>query len=94
MTSPEVCENIAELSNLVAIFPPLNRRVFKYLIKFLQLVGNPENEPFTKMGYRNLATVWSPGLFKCSIDDPVLRMQCTKYETQAIHTLLVGFQAF
>jgi hypothetical protein len=92
MTTPEAAENISELRSIIEQFPTLNQNVFKYIIKFLQLVGAPANEKYTKMSFKNIAIVWSPTLFRCTLDDPVIRMQNTKYETTALHTLLASYR--
>ncbi|KAJ3219354.1 hypothetical protein HDU67_001573 [Dinochytrium kinnereticum] len=52
-------------SNIVAALPEINRRVVLYLIKFLKIVGDPSNQPITRMTIANIAMVFAPNFLRC-----------------------------
>ncbi|KAI8836572.1 hypothetical protein BC829DRAFT_421680 [Chytridium lagenaria] len=47
-------------ANIVMSLPDINRRVVLYLIKFLKVVGDPSNQPITRMTIANIAMVFAP----------------------------------
>jgi len=64
----------------VAKMPTLNRLTLLYIVRFLQVIGQPENHPVTKMNYENLSMVWAPNFLRCPSDDPLQILQFAKRE--------------
>lgn len=74
---------------VVDSLPPLNRLVLLYIVRFLQIVGTPENQKFTKMNYDNLSMVWAPNFLRCPSDDPLVLFQNTKKELSFVRNLVL-----
>jgi hypothetical protein len=49
------CEDARVAVSVVQKLPEINRRVVNFMIKFLQVVADPANQPITKMTVANLA---------------------------------------
>ena len=64
----------------VAKMPPLNRLLLTYIVRFLQVIGQPDNHAVTKMNYENLSMVWAPNFLRCPSDDPLQILQFAKRE--------------
>lgn len=47
-------------------------------IEFLKKVGEPDNVPFTKMTYNNIAMVFAPNFLRCPSDNPQTIFENTK----------------
>jgi len=67
----------------------LNRNVLSYLIHFLQIVGDPRNQPITRMSVNNIAMVFAPNIVRCPSDNLQTILENTKYEQAFVRTLLV-----
>lgn len=65
-----------------------NGQVLIYLAEFLQDLGMPENVKTTKMTLSNLATIFTPLLFRCPYDDPAIILQNNDYETDFVLAVL------
>ncbi|KAJ1551379.1 hypothetical protein HK096_000378 [Nowakowskiella sp. JEL0078] len=50
---------------IVELLPDINRLVVQYMIRFLRIVGDPKNQPNTKMSVGNLAMVFAPNFLRC-----------------------------
>lgn len=68
--------------------PPTNLLVAKYLIKFLQLIGDPRYQPVTKMNVSNLAMVFAPSFLRCPSDNPLTILANSRLEQNYIKTLI------
>lgn len=64
----------------VAKMPPLNKLLLTYIVRFLQVIGKPENHDVTKMNLENLSMVWAPNFLRCPSDDPLQILQFAKRE--------------
>eukprot|EP00038_Savillea_parva_P017622 m.21195 g.21195 ORF g.21195 m.21195 type:complete len:584 (-) comp3867_c0_seq1:71-1822(-) len=71
------------------LLPELNRKLLLYIIRFLQVVGQKENQPITKMSHDNLAMVWAPNFLRCPSDDPMVIFNNTKMEMQYVRHLVL-----
>lgn len=74
--------------DIVDELPELNRRVIKYLAKYLQIVGDPTNQPKTKMTVSNLAIVFAPNLLRCPDDNPLVILQNSKREQHFVKIIV------
>lgn len=74
--------------DIVDELPELNRRVIKYLAKYLQIVGDPVNQPKTKMTVSNLAIVFAPNLLRCPDDNPLVILQNSKREQHFVKIIV------
>lgn len=74
--------------DVVDELPVLNRSVIKYLAKYLQLVGDPLNQPKTKMTVSNLAIVFAPNLLRCPNDDPLVIWRNAKQEQHFVKLIV------
>eukprot|EP01089_Gocevia_fonbrunei_P014907 TRINITY_DN4223_c0_g1_i4.p1 TRINITY_DN4223_c0_g1~~TRINITY_DN4223_c0_g1_i4.p1 ORF type:complete len:307 (+),score=49.60 TRINITY_DN4223_c0_g1_i4:649-1569(+) len=73
---------------IVQKLPKLNRRALSYLIKFLQVVGDPANQVKTKMTLDNLAMVFAPNLLTCGSDRPETIFENSKLEQVFVKHLI------
>ena len=53
-------------------------------------MGQPENQPLTKMNVDNLAMVWAPNFLRCPSSDPMVIFQNTKQEMQFLRHLILN----
>lgn len=74
--------------DVVDELPALNRSVIKYLAKYLQLVGDPMNQPKTKMSVSNLAIVFAPNLLRCPDDNPAVIWRNAKQEQHFVKLIV------
>lgn len=74
--------------DVVDELPQLNRSCIKYLAKYLQLVGDPVNQPKTKMSVSNLAIVFAPNLLRCPTDNPLVILQNSKAEQKFVKIIV------
>ncbi|KAJ3318115.1 hypothetical protein HDU76_000932 [Blyttiomyces sp. JEL0837] len=77
-----------QAAEVVASLPDLNMRVLLYMIKFLKIVGDPANHPFTKMTHANIARGFAPNVLRCPSDDPGVIFENTKYEQAFLRVLM------
>ncbi|KAL7754482.1 Lipase 5 [Sorochytrium milnesiophthora] len=73
---------------LVEELPTHNRLVAQYMIRFLQIVGDPANTPKTKMTVANIAMVFAPNFLRCPSDNPAQIFENTKHEQTFLRTLI------
>ncbi|KAI8814450.1 Rho GTPase activation protein [Cladochytrium replicatum] len=85
--APEAPRNAARI---VEQLPEVNRRVVQYMIRFLRIVGDPQNQPFTKMSVGNLAMVFAPNFLRCPSDSPATIFENTKYEQAWLRILITS----
>lgn len=64
-------DRVEEAMEIVDKLPELNRNVLKYLVKFLQVIGNPNFQLKTKMTVSNLSLVFAPNLLRCPSENPI-----------------------
>ncbi len=74
--------------DVVDELPALNRSVLKYLAKYLQVVGDPENQGRTKMSVSNLAIVFAPNVLRCPNDNPYIILQNAKKEQHFVKLIV------
>lgn len=84
MVGSDVDEAIRILDEL----PTHNRNVLKYLIKFLQVVGDPRYQAKTKMSVSNLAMVFAPNVLRCPSDNPLVILANSKFEQSFLKALI------
>eukprot|EP00842_Homolaphlyctis_polyrhiza_P001057 jgi/Hompol1/1952/HPOL_005807-RA len=65
-------------TGIVEQLPEINRRVVRFTIQFLQIIAEPQNQPFTKMTVANLAMVFAPNFLRCPSDNPTTIFENTK----------------
>lgn len=70
--------------------PETNLLVAKYLVKFLQLIGDPRYQPVTKMTVSNLAMVFAPSFLRCPSDNPLTILANSRLE-QAYIKMLINY---
>lgn len=80
--------DVASAMNVVDELPLLNRSCIKYLAKYLQVVGDPVNQPKTKMSVSNLAIVFAPNLLRCPDDNPLVILQNAKHEQRFVKIIV------
>lgn len=85
-------ERINQAFDLVKQLPDINKRVAIYIIKFLHEIGDPANQPKTKMTTANLAMVFAPNFLRCPSDNPAIILVTTQYEQQFLRTLVENAQ--
>eukprot|EP00063_Salmo_salar_P049834 XP_014024669.1 PREDICTED: rho GTPase-activating protein 39-like isoform X3 [Salmo salar] len=74
--------------NVVMGLPHINKLVLCYLIRFLQVFGQPANVVITKMDVNNLAMVMAPNCLRCQSDDPRIIFENTRKEMSFIRVLI------
>uniref|UniRef100_A0AAY5KZC1 Rho GTPase-activating protein 39 n=1 Tax=Esox lucius TaxID=8010 RepID=A0AAY5KZC1_ESOLU len=74
--------------NVVMGLPHINKLVLCYLIRFLQVFGQPANVAITKMDVNNLAMVMAPNCLRCQSDDPRIIFENTRKEMSFIRVLI------
>lgn len=75
---------------VLARLPKLNRLLLIYILRFLQIIGQTENQPITKMDHDNLSMVWAPNFLRCPSDDPMTMFQNTKKEMSFVRNLVIN----
>jgi hypothetical protein len=71
--------------------PSVNRRVLTYLVRFLQIVADPENQEKTKMTVNNLAMVFAPNFLRCPAQLPAQTIfENAKLEQGFLRTLILN----
>ncbi|XP_041103254.1 rho GTPase-activating protein 39-like isoform X2 [Polyodon spathula] len=73
---------------VVHSLPEINKLVLCYLIRFLQVFGQPDNVSITKMDVNNLAMVMAPNCLRCQSDDPRIIFENTRKEMSFIRVLV------
>jgi hypothetical protein len=68
--------------------PKPNLLVAKYMIKFLQVIGDARNQPVTKMNITNLALVFAPNFLRCPSENPMAILVNSKLEQCFVRTLI------
>eukprot|EP00053_Salpingoeca_punica_P012173 m.109026 g.109026 ORF g.109026 m.109026 type:complete len:520 (-) comp15879_c0_seq1:485-2044(-) len=86
----KACDDAVKSVEVVSTLPELNRRILLYIIRFLQLVGHPDNMKANKMTYDNLAMVWSPNFLRCPSNDPRVIFDNTKKEMTFVRHLILN----
>ncbi|KAI8914434.1 Rho GTPase activation protein [Gorgonomyces haynaldii] len=76
--------------SIIESLPTINNKVARYMIQFLQVIAEQENQPFTKMTPANLAMVFAPNFLRCPSDNPATIFENTKFEQQFLRILIVG----
>ncbi|XP_055934891.1 uncharacterized protein LOC129964195 [Argiope bruennichi] len=82
------CNDADAAVQIVKNLPDLNRLVFSYLIRFLQVFAAEENCAVTKMDAKNLAMVMAPNCLRCTSEDPSVIFENTRKEMAFIQTLI------
>ncbi|GFY46814.1 rho GTPase-activating protein 39 [Trichonephila inaurata madagascariensis] len=82
------CNDADAAVQIVKNLPELNRLVFSYLIRFLQVFSAEENCAVTKMDAKNLAMVMAPNCLRCTSEDPSVIFENTRKEMAFIQTLI------
>lgn len=83
-----VGSDVDEAVRILDEIPEINRNVLKYLIKFLQVVGDPRYQPKTKMTISNLAMVFAPNVLRCPSDNPLVILANSKFEQSFLKSLI------
>lgn len=73
-------DNPAETLSVMNKIPELNRNVLSYLVHFLQVISQPENQEFTRMTVNNIAMVFAPNILRCPSDNLQMVLENTKFE--------------
>ncbi|KAI3639330.1 hypothetical protein MIR68_002860 [Amoeboaphelidium protococcarum] len=84
-------KNAENPEKALAIFskiPEHNQNVLEYLINFLQIVGEPKNQPVTRMSINNIAMVFAPNILRCPSENLQVILENTKYEQGFVRTLI------
>lgn len=68
--------------------PIHNLHVAKYMIKFLQVIGDTRYQAITKMNVSNLAMVFAPNFLRCPSDNPLTILVNSKLEQCFLKTLI------
>ncbi|KAJ3129235.1 hypothetical protein HK100_008764 [Physocladia obscura] len=88
-TIPESEEDVGALAyELIGEMPDINRRVALYMLNFLKVVADPQNQSFTRMTHANIALVFAPNFLRCPSDDPVVIFENTNFEQAFIRNQL------
>eukprot|EP00039_Didymoeca_costata_P016530 m.298259 g.298259 ORF g.298259 m.298259 type:complete len:551 (-) comp16408_c0_seq1:2695-4347(-) len=86
----EAYQDVDRSMAIIERMPALNRLLLVYIIRFLQIVGQPENQTITKMTLDNLSMVWAPNFLRCPSEDPMTIFQNTKKEMSFLRNLVVN----
>ncbi|KAJ3151898.1 hypothetical protein HK101_001854 [Irineochytrium annulatum] len=78
----------SEAANIVERLPDINREVANYMIRFLKIVAEPQNQPITRMTAANIAMVFAPNFLRCPSDNPTTIFENTKFEQAFLRILL------
>lgn len=74
--------------SIIDRLPYLNKKVFMYLLAFLQKFTHPSVVFNTKMDCSNLAMVWAPNCLRCPSNDPKVILENARKECMFLHLLL------
>lgn len=80
--------NLQKISEIIYSIPDVNRFILFYLVRFLRILAEPDNQIHTKMGLSNLARIFSPNLFRCPHENPMVRLHNTTIETSIMEIIL------
>ena len=80
--------NVEGAISVLDDLPIHNLHVTKYMIKFLQVIGDARYQPTTKMTVSNLAMVFAPNFLRCPSEDPLVILRNSKVEQTFIKTLI------
>eukprot|EP00049_Salpingoeca_infusionum_P000574 m.40958 g.40958 ORF g.40958 m.40958 type:complete len:610 (+) comp10491_c0_seq1:149-1978(+) len=83
------CYDTAASVATVDQLPPTNRAIVLFIVRFLQTIGQEENQPYTKMTYDNLSMVWAPNFLRCPSEDPMVIFNNTKKEMNFVRQLVL-----
>lgn len=83
-----VGQDVDEAVRILDELPEANCNVLTYLIKFLQVVGDPRYQPKTKMSISNLAMVFAPNVLRCPSDNPLVILANSKFEQSFLKVLI------
>lgn len=76
------------LNNVIKTLPEVNYNVLVSILRYLQLVAQPENQEYTKMGIQNLAIVFGPNFVRCPSPDPRVILDSQQWEQKFIVSLI------
>lgn len=82
------CDDTARTLAIMDRLPLINREVLLFIVRFLQTIGQPENQPLTKMTLDNLAMVWAPNFLRCPSEDPMVIFNNTRREMLFVRQLI------
>jgi Rho GTPase-activating protein 39 len=85
--------NVEGAISVLDDLPIHNLHVAKYMIKFLQVIGDARYQPATKMTVSNLAMVFAPNFLRCPSEDPLVILRNSKVEQNFIKTLINYLEA-
>jgi len=75
---------------IVSLLPDINKKVLYYLVRFLQIVADPENQKKTKMTVNNLAMIFAPNFLRCESDlDATTMINNAKIEQDYVKNLIL-----
>lgn len=83
-------EDVNKALAILNELPDINKRVLHYLIKFLQVMLNPEYQQKTKMSINNIAMIFGPCILRCPSDQPSVIFESTKFEQVFVRLLILG----
>jgi hypothetical protein len=86
----KACDSAQASVEVINLLPELNRRILLFIIRFLQVVGHPDNMKLNKMTYDNLAMVWSPNFLRCPSNDPRVIFDNMKKEMTFVRHLILN----
>mmetsp|Transcript_15499 Transcript_15499/g.46419 ORF Transcript_15499/g.46419 Transcript_15499/m.46419 type:complete len:801 (-) Transcript_15499:51-2453(-) len=81
-------ENPDAASKILDRLPPLNLRVLQFLLRFLKMLAQPENQAVTKMSAANLAMVFAPNFLRCPSDNPQVILNSSKKAAQFVENMI------
>ncbi|KAJ3012765.1 hypothetical protein HKX48_006093 [Thoreauomyces humboldtii] len=77
---------------IVSEMPDANQAVIRYMVQFLRVVAEPQNQPITKMSVSNLAMVFAPNFLRNPSENPQEIFESTRYE-QAFLRILISYRS-
>jgi hypothetical protein len=78
---------------IIQQLPPVHQRVLSYLVRFLQIVADPDNQVKTKMTVNNLAMVFAPNFLRCPSHLPAHTVfENAKLEQAFLRTLILNLK--
>lgn len=85
-------ENIEQMNQTIRNLPSINYNVLICMIRYLQILIEPENQQQTKMGIQNIAIVFGPSFVRCPSPDPRIILESQQWEQRFIVTLIKHFK--